>query len=476
MKNYSIHNILTEGEAKFRGHEYIFERRGDAFVGRAYDTFVSDVRRTAMLLEAMGLHGRKIILIGENSYNYMVADTAVMGYVGVSCTLSKEWTAGDIISSAELLSAGAVIYSSRCSEAVKAVMEKFPDIAYIRMEEILTSEGNTHAELIPSDTGKCCKIIFSSGTTGIPKAVMLSQENMLANYESLCRRTPFTPSDRDYLFLPLSHTYGGICNFLYSLISGMSIYICSDTRLIMEELSMVKPTVFCAVPLIFERLYAACTEGNISPATALGGNIRYLFCGGAHFSPEIRRFLKKSGLNLLEAYGLTETSSLISCEYTSPDDFESVGAVMENIEVRIDNPDENGIGEILVRGANVFSGYYGNPCAAQKAFDAEGFLRTGDTGCIIGERLYLKGRKRRMIVLSNGENVFPDEIESLFAEYPAVSRAKVYEREGSIALSLYVSADCIAEEIVSKVNESLPKYARIGQYDIIADSIDTRLK
>ncbi len=476
MKKYSIHEILSEGTQKFKGHEYIFERSGNIFEGITYDRFADDVHRTAFALISLGLQGRNIILIGGNSYNYMVADTAIMGYVGVSCTLSKEWSAQDIINAAELLDAGAVIYSSQKEASINALREKFPNLTYIVLEDLLQLKNENNASPVPSETAECCKIIFSSGTTGMPKAVMLSQDNMFANYESLCRRSPFTPDDRDYLFLPLSHTYGGICNFLYSLISGMSIYICSDTKLIMEELQMVKPTVFCAVPLIFEKLYAACTAGNIPPSAALGGNIRYLFCGGALFRPEIRKYLKNAGLNLLEAYGLTETSSLISCEYTEPLDFESVGTVMENIEVNIDNPDENGIGEILVRGNNVFSGYFRNESATGKAFDSEGFFRTGDLGFMKDGRLYLMGRKRRMLLLSNGENVFPDEIEGLFADYPQINRVKAFERDGKIHASLYAASLINGDDIINAINEKLPKYARIQSYDVIADSIDTRLK
>jgi len=254
------------------------------------------------------------------------------------------------------------------------------------------------------------------------------------------------------------------------------MYICSDTKLIMEELLMVKPTLFCAVPLIFEKLYAVCLERKISPRIALGGNIRYLFSGGAYLKNEIREFLKGDGLNLLEAYGLTETSSLISCEYSDPLDFESVGTVMENIEIRIAEPDKDGIGEILVRGENIFSEYYKNPVATEVAFDADRFFRTGDMGYIKDDKLYFVKRKRRMILLSNGENVFPDELESLFVEYPNISRVKVYENDRKICASIYVLSEIDGDSVVDEVNSRLPEYAKIQKYEVISDSIETRLK
>lgn len=474
MENYSIHAILCDGEKKFKGHPYIFERKGDAFEGKPYDTFASDVRHMAAALLGMKLSGRNIILYGENSYHYMAADIAIMGYVGVSCTLSKEWGLRDLSNAVELLDAGAVVYSNAKTDVIAELRHRNPQLRCMTFDELANFDAQM--PLAPRDPHACSKIIFSSGTTGIPKAVMLSTDNMYANWESLRLRTPFTPQDRDYLFLPLSHTYGGICNFLYSLTCGMQIYLCSDTTKIMEELQMVRPTVFCAVPLIFERVYAACIQGNIPPAAALGGSIRYLFSGGAYLKPEIRAFLKGAGLNLLEAYGLTETSSLISCEYTDAQEFESVGTVMENMDIRIDSPDENGVGEILVRGGNVFGGYYRNESATAAAFDEEGFFRTGDLGHLVGRKLYLMGRKRRMILRSNGENVYPDEIETLLAEFPQIHRAKVYEQDGVIKAALYTEYGFDAADAVEKINENLPKFAKIDAFECITDSVDTRLK
>ncbi len=474
---YSIDTLLSEGTSRFGGQEYIFEREGSGFAGKSYSRFAQDVRRLAAALLRLDLAGKIVLLYGENSYNYMAADIAIMGYVGVSATISKEWKAADLIRAAEHLSAAAVIYSSLKAEVIEQLRAAHPQLIFICFDELSAMiNAESLRELQPNPTDVCCKIIFSSGTTGVPKAVMLSQDNMFANYDSLWKRTPFASQDRDYLFLPLSHTYGGICNFLYSLISGMSIYICSDTKLIAEELQLVKPTVFCAVPLIFEKLYAACISSEITPKAVFGGCVRYLFSGGAYLRPEIREFIKLGGVNLLEAYGLSETSSLISCEYSNSDDFTSVGDVMENIEIRIDSPDELGRGEIVVRGKNIFMGYYGNPSATKASLDGSGWFRTGDIGYLSMNRLYLVGRKRRIILLSNGENIYPDEIEALFAEYAAVGKVKVYQRDGMVCASIYAAALCDGEGIVSEVNARLPKFSRISEFEVIQDSIESRMK
>jgi long-chain acyl-CoA synthetase len=256
----------------------------------------------------------------------------------------------------------------------------------------------------------------------------------------------------------------------------MQLYLCSDTKKITEELQIVKPTVFCAVPLIYERIHAVCTEHQLSPVAALGGCVKYLFCGGAYCKPELRRYFKDAGLNLLEAYGLTETSSVISIEYPDPQDTESVGTVMENIDIRIADADENGIGEILVRGENLFAGYYANPEATAAAFDAEGFFRTGDLGRLDGRKLYLKGRKRRMLLLSNGENVYPDELEAAYAAYPQIAKVKVYVQDGQICAALYARSECDGDAVTAEVNTHLPRYAQIRKTEVIPDGIETRLK
>ncbi|MCQ2417804.1 MAG: AMP-binding protein [Oscillospiraceae bacterium] len=475
MAAYGIDALLENGILHFPEHPYIFERSGDAFEGVAFASFAGDVRNTAVWLKEKGLEDTNIMLYGANSYAYLVADSSIMGYVGVSCTISKEWKLADVLRAAEILHISAILYDAEHEDTVEQLQKVLPELLCISLNELPKSkEPEQHVSPKPIDS--CCKIIFSSGTTGKPKAVMLSQKQMFANLDSLLLRTPFTIEDRDYLFLPLSHTYSSICNFLYSLCVGMQIYLCSDTGKIMEELQMVRPTVFCAVPLIYERIYEACVSNHLSPVSMLGGAVRFLFCGGAYFQPKIRKYLKGYGLNLLEAYGLTETSSIISVEYTDTEEYESVGTVMENQEVMILDPDENGIGEIMVRGENLFSSYYQNPSATKEAFTKDGWFHTGDLGYLDGRKLYLKGRKRKMILLSNGENIFPDEIEAKFADYPQLSKVKIYAYEGSICAELYTAQPCDGAAIVEEVNRLLPHYAKIRKFECIRDSISVRLK
>lgn len=473
---YSIKKILESRREIFGKEDYIFEKVNGSFLGKTYGEFVDDVYGFASFLQKEGFGGKKIAIFAGNSYAYMVADAAIMGFVGVSVCISKEWSAESLIELAEQIELDAIVYGDGQKEKVDALRLHFKKIKYI---PIATVSGHAPTDGLRTDLidpSGCSKIIFSSGTTGIPKAVMLSQNNMFACWENLCRRAPLDNSDVDYLFLPLHHAYAGICNFLYSMISGMKIYLCSSNAAMLEELQEVKPTVFCAVPLIFERVYTVCKEKNIDPSQVFGGNIRYMFCGGARFDPKLREFFASHGVDIMNSCGLSETSSLVSLDYPNAQQLASVGRVMENMTLKIDKPDADGVGEILVKGDNVFLGYYGNPAANAKAFDGDGFFHTGDLGRLEGDRLYHCGRIKKVIVLSNGENVYPDEIVELLLKHPELKSAKVYEKDGKIFATIFTNSDAEVQSIVDSVNSRLPKYSRIQDFETLDDSIGVRMK
>ncbi len=491
--NYFLPEILETAAAKFGDANYIYEKQNGAFVPRSFHQFRHDVKAVASTLQATHRPDDIIVICGENSYNYMVADAAIMGFVGISAVLSKEWNEYDLTNALALLQPKTFLYGATKAELVVKLREKFPQINFVPLAGILPCQTQS-LDLQRMTVGTPCKIIFTSGTTSLPKAVMLAQRNMFACYDDLVRRAPMTHQDRDYLFLPLSHTYAGIWNFLISLINGMKIYLCSDTKQIFAELAVVQPTVFCAVPLIYERLYTICQTTGQDPRELLGGKIKYLFCGGAYFQPEIRKFLKSHGLNLLEAYGLTETSSMISVEYSNPSDFTSSGVLMESLTAKVDQPNVDGIGELLIKGANIFQAYYKNPDATHAAKTPDGYFRTGDLAKIAqlqpdgtdGEichqaghgakyKIYLQGRKKRVILFSNGENIYPEDIEKLFVD-ENITKVKVFQKNQQIFAQIFVKISCDGQNYVDAVNRQLPKFSRIRAFEVIVDSFDTRLK
>ncbi len=475
MKKYIVNELLETLESRFGDEGYIFERSGDGFLGHTYKDFARDVRGFAGYLQGNGLLGKRIGICAKNSYEYMVSDIAVMSYVGTMVCFSKEWQYSDLERGCEFTGISALIYSADKADSIEKLKQQHGDIIYIPIEDILGHRAE-YIESSPIGYEECSKIVFSSGTTGVPKAVMLSQKNMFVCWDALYKRAPFHSADRCYMFLPLHHTYAAICIFLYSLISGMKIYVCSELSKMSEEILMSRPTVFCTVPLVLERTYSVITSQCISPSSVFGTSLKYLFCGGAILKPEIKKYFLDNAISLFNSYGLSETSSLISIDYPFEYDTMTVGTVMENIDVRINDPNEQGMGEIAIRSENVFLGYYNDPERSKSAFDGDGYFCTGDIGYLRGRKLYISGRKKRVIILSNGENIYPEEIESRFDKFKAVGKVKIYEKDGRMYTDIFVKEDTDIESMLNEINQDLPKTHRVKYYNVIRDSFDKRLK
>lgn len=469
-----IYEILKNNLNKFLKHEYIYEKIDGEYKSYSYESFYRAVNKTALFLNSKGLRGKKIAIYSKNSYKYMVADIAIMAYTGIVVELSEQWNERDIEKIIEEIGLDAIIYENDNEGTIDLLEINKKDVVYIPFDEINEFQVDSEAIPIEVDEQTCSKIVFSSGTTGIPKAVMLTQNNMFANIDNLLRRAAMNKDDICYLFLPLSHTYGGICNFLYSVVTGMKIYLCSDKNLIMKELQEVKPTVFCAVPILYEKIYQYGIEFSVPVPDILGGRIKHLFSGGAYLQSDIRKSFKNQGLNLLEAYGLSETSSLVSLEYPNEDDYASVGDIFENIDVKISEADKDGIGEITVKGENIFIGYFNQEDMYKNCFDDEGYFKTGDLGYKDGNKLYLVGRKKRVIIRSNARNIYPDEIEKIISDNFDVDSVKVYEKDYEINCILY--SNTLNDINLEQINKYMPKHSKIDNIKVMKNNLDTKLK
>ena len=316
------------------------------------------------------------------------------------------------------------------------------------------------------------KIVFSSGTTGKSKGVKLTVKNIYSGLNSLQKRCHLTHDDYAYMFLPMHHTYASICHFMYSLVTGHRLYLASSTSNIAKELLETNPTIFCCVPLVLNNLYNAYKE-DIDKA--FGTNIRCVICGGAPLSKEIRKAFKDKKMCLMQTYAMTETSSSFTLAYPFHDDLESAGEIYEDIDVKVIDKDNNGIGEIIVKGNNVFQGYT-NKELNKLVFDKNGYFHTGDLGYIKSKKLYIFGRKKKILVTSNGENVDAETIENSIKEKDSsIVEVKAYIKDDKIAVNIYVKGE-LDSSIIDKYNEEVPKYERISSFTIYKDSIDTRLK
>lgn len=473
--------ILEENCKKLKNREYAFEKVDGKFQGITYDVFLDKARTVAGFLLDKGFQDKPIMIYGDNSINLMLADLAVLNYVGISVCISKEWKEEDVLRTLRFLEIPCVIYGEEKQEIMERVKQEMPELTYIPMSAF-SNMGNTDIKCIPQDNEKCCKIVFSSGTTARPKAVMLSKKNIFAGVHSLYKRCPFCEQDATYLFLPLSHTYAGIYNFLYSLVFGFQVYLCSGVKELAKEILEVNPTIFCGVPLIYRRLYEGY-GANIHKA--FGNRIRYLFCGGAHFDEELRKAYKDSGLDMMEAYALTETASTFAIQYPNDPDVHCTGTIAEDINVKILAPDKSGIGEVAVKGDNVFLGYAKDDEATRQAFTEDGYFKTGDLGYLRkdelhgGYRLYLTGRIKKILIGENGENVDPQQIEKLICEKDTdITKAVVFIANGKLGCRVYLGKEkkCDWDLFFEKLNETLPKHEKVQYYEMMEDSLDKRWK
>lgn len=476
----SICEYLEEDKEKWGGLPYISVKKNGKFFSRTFGEVIDDVQALARSLISQNAGGN-IMLYAPNSYEWTAAYLAVMGYAGVCVPIDFEWTAFDILNTLSVIKINTVLYGKEKEQVIREVREKHPEIRFLCIEDsfqtLIGNGRNSGTALVGNrDTGKTAMILFTSGTTNRPKAIPLTQSNLLHNWNALFARTPMTEADVSYIFLPLNHVYAGVANFLYTIISGMQVYLCSDRAKMLEEMLEIRPTVVCTVPLILNRIYAAAASDGGRIMEMLK-NIRFLYCGGSFTDPKIKRFFIENGVTLLEAYGTTETSSVIALARPDDDNIECSGTILDGLDVRIINADPDGIGEIIVGGGSVSKGYISRNDAYSE-FDSGGFYHTGDLGFIDSEkRLFLKGRKRRMIITANGKNVYVDELEKLILENPEIKSAAVFEEDFHPAARIYTDLpEQEAQSYIERLNGDLPKFKRIKNLYIKSETFGGRLK
>lgn len=474
-----IYEKISENYRLHRDDAYIFEKHGDAFVPMTYGTFISEVSALADRLNSVGLNGKKIIVFGKNSADFMISDMAVFAFVGICVNISFGTRAGELKKIIDKVDADGIIYDERLENVVNEAAKNNRALVKLCMQDVIPKlDINNTAPLITErkSPGECVKIFFSSGTTADPKAVMLSLRNIMSGYEPLNKRVPFTVHDRLYLFLPLHHAYGNIYNFIYSFISGSQLYICSKVDSIPSELRQVNPTIFCGVPLIFRRVFEANPEGLKS---AFGNAIKILSSAGSASDPAVRRVYRESGLTLLEAYAMTECSASVTLQFPDECGTDSCGRVYENVDLKILNPDKNGVGDIAISGDNVFLGYYSNEALTRASFNSDGYFLTGDCGYLKGGELYFTGRKKRVIIGENGENIYPADIEKdLLSLCADILSVKVFMGENGLVCEAVLKAGTDADfaAVIAEFNASAAKYNRIEQFRSITSENFTGIK
>ncbi len=422
-----------------------------------------DVEALTNTLVNMGCTGKHCAVVGKLSYRWALVYFAVLSAGGVLVPLDKDWNGEDLAHTAREGEVKFLFCDSDLkdkAEAIAAATALEADPVYLDSEgfwSLLSAGRNSRPPLPRIDPLAPALLVYTSGTTGAGKGVLLSQTAIISNITAALPYINY--SEKTVGVLPPHHTYGSTVMFLGHAIIGAEIYISAGLRHIQRELKEQKPGHLVLVPLYLETFYRKiqstvreqkkekllsrmmAVSGGLrkvgidlrkrmfaSLREAFGGEIKTVICGGAPINGEIISFFEAIGISTLNGYGITECAPLIAVNRSRCVVPDSVGHVIDVDTVKILSPDANGEGEILVKGPNVMLGYYKNPQATAEAIDSEGYFHTGDYGKLNEDGvLFITGRKKNLIILSNGKNVYPEEIENQLIALPGVLEVIVYE-------------------------------------------------
>lgn len=501
-----------------------------------------DVRNLGTALIKEGLREKNIAIVGENSYGWCCSFFGVMAIGAVTVPVDKELPVEDIDGIITTTSCKAVIFGKTSEAKVKEMLSKgglstvkylisvapeasidaseLGDRVFTTISQLqergdgLYKSGDTSYYDYKIDVNRLASIVFTSGTTGKGKGVMLSQANI--GLDMTLGMYNFDITRKTLHVLPPHHTFGSTVNYVGHLSQGCEVYISSGIKHVSDEIKEQQPTHLILVPAFLEvmnrKIWTTARksgkEGLLkvmmkvsdclrkigidirrklfsSVLSAFGGKLELIICGGAKLDEDIIKTFDSIGITVLNGYGITECSPLISAnrnEYRKPG---SVGTPILACRVKIDDPDENGEGEICVKGPNVMLGYYNNPEATAEVFDKDGFFHTGDYGKLDEEGwIYITGRKKNLIILSNGKNVYPEEIEAELQKIEGVTEVVVYAGESrvqkdkiTIVAEIFPDSDLLAdsgvadlqnyfEGKVKELNARMPSYKAVKRVKI----------
>ena len=465
---------------------------GKTYESKSYAEFTEYMLDLAAGLEALGLGGKRIGVIGETAPEWVATYVATLASGGVIVPLDKELDMEAICGFLENVEAEAVVYGKSYKGKFDAVIGKHPTVKkFITMGDEECSEGMMNISAVV-ERGKQARaekpfavverapedlavMLFTSGTTGTSKCVMLCEKNIYSTMNSACQTVEFYPDDTIVSVLPLHHTYELIC-MLSGMNYGMEIGINDSLRHIMKNFAEYKPTGLILVPLfvntMYDRIMKKIREGKKEGLVkfmiglsnflrkigidlrrvffkqvldAFGGRLNKIVSGGAPLNPEMMKNFDAFGVTIAEGYGITECSPLIAVNPYYALKSGSVGPAVPSCTVRIDGDKKNDKGytegEIQVKGDNVMLGYYKNDEENAKAFTADGWYRTGDIGYMDEDGyIYITGRLKSVIVLENGKNVFPEEIEEYLEKIPEVGEVVVVGRKAEDGETIILTA------------------------------------
>lgn len=487
-----------------------------------YTKFLNHINSFGTGLLKKGFTGKRVALIGPNSYEWMLTYFTVQSGIGILIPLDKGLPDSEIEYSLQKSKADVIVFSEEYLDRIMELKETTNLTKFICMQKnnkniptiqdfmnIGTRElkkGNTLFSSLEIDPNELSLILFTSGTTSLAKAVMLTQRNILVSVNGVTEILDVTPKDVGIALLPFHHTFGAL-SVMYLFAGGACTTFCDGLRYIGDNLKEYHVTTFICVPLLLESMYKKIMlqiektnkTKKVNFALALSkfllffkidirrklfkeiidsiGGLRMAISGASALDPRVQKGLNDFGIRASQGYGLTETAPVLTAPKNDMDKIGSCGTPIPEVEVKIANPNENGIGEIIARGPNVMLGYYENEEATNEVIK-DGWFYTGDLGYKDDDNFfYITGRKKNVIVLKNGKNIYPEELEVLINKLPYVNECIVfgYPKDDDLIVSTKIVYDAkqignnldekeIKNKIwedIKKLNNTLPTYKYI---------------
>ena len=554
-KNYdgtsfeTVKEIFINSSKEYADRTFLLEKfnpKGD-WTTITYNQFKNEVIGLGTALtRKLNLKDTRIVIIGENTHHWYVSYMTMLCGAGIAVPVDKELPENEIENVIKRARASAVIFSTKKADVIKKVSENLPDVKYfiqmnsdqeiegrfvgldylIEEGKALVNGGDNSFMSIEINPDEFKVLIFTSGTTSNAKGVMLCNRNLAQNVNAATAYVKLTPDDRLMSILPLHHTYESSIGFLLPFGIGASISVCQGLKHIVSDLQETKPTALLTVPLLVESLYRKI-NANIKKSKKdglvnsmihvtnalkvvgvdikrkvfneiyenLGGRLRIIVSAAAPIDAKIGKWVEDIGILFLQGYGLTETAPIAALTPDFEPKVGSAGKAVVGAKLRIDHPNENEEGEVLICSKTLMLGYYEDEEATKEAIfeeNGERWFHSGDIGYMDNEGfLYITGRSKNVIVTQNGKNIYPEEIELMLSKHPEIKECMVYGKEVEGEKELIITAkvipnyevieenygkDLSEEEIykiiwdkVKEVNKELTSYKAIKKLEIKHD-------
>lgn len=542
-----LRDLVLTSAAFFGDKELYVYKEDKQEIHYSYNRLRDEVEAFGTALDVLGIRGEHVAVISHTSAKVTVAYLGTVNSTGVIVPIDREVSPEQIVNFINRAECKAVVYEPELNGVLTGMADKMPEVRfYVPMkgddsvdttlpinpqvmpwEELLKlgkqalDNHNNNYYLGTLDQEKLCAILFTSGTTGTAKGVMLCMKNLVAATWASCKVVPYDSKTRLVSVLPQHHTFEMTCMHLAVINLGASVYINDSLKYVQRNIQNYKPNALVLVPLFVETFYKKIwdnirkkgMEKKVRSAMklsdtlmklgidlrkkffkeildAFGGNVESIICGGAPISPQILKDLYSFGIVVFEGYGITECAPLVACNPNGAAKFGSVGKAVEGCRVRIDKDPTEDYGEIVVKGSNVMLGYYEDEAATKKAFthDMKNFenhnwFKTGDVGYIDNDGyIFITGRKKNVIILSNGKNVFPEELEEHLSHCELIAESIVLGRKndsGEIVITALLhpnydklegksdaEVESTLRDAVNEINRSLPSFKHMTDIEI----------